>query len=376
VMASAVARDSSLALAYDHLVLGHVRFGRRESARDALELRRRVGQAERQDDLDMLRFLDLAYDERFVPWRAWLRYRYVAWRRDPRELEGIGRIARLGTPWLDMPKTQLRYCDLLLRATPVRPETHASAHQGKGMALFALGRTREALAELDSAAVLFDSPEALLQQAEWRAIPAAVGYPGLDPRPWIQPLADLAHDSTIGARAAWALALLAGSDTARARRWMDRLPADSPLHAMIEARLAAAGGDLRAALALTDSVRTAFQQSAPPDPFAVAVFHLLRGDWLAALGQPDRADREWLWYEASDVEGWPQGLAQAGEVGAALGPAARLKRARALLQAGTSAADTLSACTLVGRVRELWSAADSSLRPLAAAAALDGACRA
>ena len=375
VMAAAVARDSALALAYDHLVLGHVRAGRRDGARDALGLRRRVGHGDRRDDLDLLPFLELAYDERFVPWRAWLRYHYIAWRRDPRQLEGIERIARVGTPWLDLPRTQLRYCDLLLRAGPAQPETHATAHQGKGMALFALGRISEALAELDSAAALFDSPEARLQQAEWRAIPAALGYPGLEAQSWTQRLTELVQDSTIGVRAAWALAFIAGDDPSHARPWLERLPAGSPLRTLVEARLVAARGDLAAALALTDSIRTAFQQSTPPDPFAGAVFHLLRGDWLAARGERDRADREWLWYEASDVEGWPQGLAQAGEVGAALGPVARLKRARALLGAGSSASDTARACAHVERVRELWSDADASLRALQADASLRRACR-
>ena len=374
VMASAVARDSSLALAYDHLVLGHVRFGRRKAALEALELRRRVGNADRQNDLDMLPFLELVYDERFVPWRAWLRYRSIGWRGDPRQLESIERVARLGTPWLDMPRTQLRYCDLLLQAGAAQPETYATAHQGKGMALFALGRIHEGLAELDAAAALFDSPEAWLEQAEWRSVPAALGYPVPDGHGWTRRLRELAQDSVVGPRAAWVLALLAGDDTASARPWLERLPAGSPLRRLIEARLAAGRGDLAAALALTDSVRTAFQQPQPPDPFARAVFHLLRGDWLAALRMRDRADREWLWYEASDVEGWPQGPAQAGEVSAAFGPVARLKRASALLETGSSASDTLHACAHVVRVRELWSEADSSLRGLLRAVPFERAC--
>lgn len=373
VMASAVARDSSLALAYDHLVLGHVRFARREAAREALGLRRRVGDAERDDDLDLLRFLELVYDERFVPWRAALRYHYIGWRRSPEQLEDIERIARVGTPWLDLPHTQLRYCDLLLRVGPTVPETHGTAHQGKGLALFALGRVGEALAELDTAAALLDSPEARVQQAAWRVVPKAVGYPGLEDDDWEQRLAELVPDPTVGRRAAWGLALLAGDDTARARPWLERLPAGTPLRVLLDARLAARRGDFAAALALTDSVRAAFQQSRPPDPFARSVFYLLRGDWLAATGQAAAADREWQWYEASDVEGWPQGLAQAGEVGAALGPVARIRRARALLGAGSSAADTLRACAHLARVRELWSDADAALRALLEAAPA-GAC--
>jgi tetratricopeptide (TPR) repeat protein len=374
VLADAVARDSSLALAYDHLVLGNVRFGRRAAAAVALELRRRVDDPERHDDFDMLSLLHLVYDERFVPWRAWLRAYLIGWRRDPRQLEGIERIARIGTSWLGMPQTQLRYCDLLLRAGPPVAETHGTAHEGKGTALFALGRLREALAELDSAATLLDSPQARLQQAEWRAIPAVVGYPGADTRAWEQRLVDLAADSSLGQRAAWVLALLAGDDTSRARLWIDRLPAGMPLRVMLDARLAAVRGDFSSALAISDSVRTAFQRPRQPDPFAGSVFHLLRGDWLVAAGQRGRADREWLWYEASDVDRWPQGLSQAGEIGAALGPLARLKRARALLSAGASTADTAAACTHLARVRELWSEADSAARTLLADASPSRAC--
>jgi hypothetical protein len=299
----------------------------------------------------------------------------IGWRRLPRQLEGIERVARIGTPWLDMPRTQLRYCDLLLRVGPAVAETHATAHEGKGTALFALGRLREALAELDSAAALLDSPEARLQQAEWRVIPEVLGYPGLDTSGWEQRLAELSEDSTLGPRAAWVLALLAGDDTARARPWLDRLSPGTPLRALIVARQAAARGDLVSALAISDSVRTAFQRSRQPDSFAGSVFHLLRGDWLAALGRRDRADREWLWYEASDVDRWPQGLSQSGEIGPALGPIARLRRARARLGTGASAADTAAACAHLARLHQLWSEADSSTRTLLADATFDGACR-
>ena len=375
VLAESIERDSSLALTYDHLVLAHVRFGRRADAAQALELRRRVGEAERYDDFDLLPLLELVFDERFAPMRARVRASVIGWRRLPRQLGGLERVARIGTPWLDMPHTQLRYCDLLLRVGPAVAETHGTAHEGKGTALFALGRLHEALAELDSAAALLDSPEARLQQAEWRVIPAVVGFPGPDTSGWEQRLREISQDSTLGPRAAWVLALLAGDDTARARPWLDRLSPGTPLRALIVARQAAARGDLRLALAISDSVRTAFQRARQPDAFAGSVFHLLRGDWLAALGERDRADREWLWYEASDVDRWPQGLSQSGEIGPALGPIARLRRARALLGPGASAADSTEACAHLARLHELWSEADSGIRTMLADAAFNGACR-
>jgi hypothetical protein len=149
----------------------------------------------------------------------------------------------------------------------------------------------------------------------------------------------------------------------------ERLAAAAPLRALVDAGQAAARGDFELALALTDSVRLEFQVTRPPDPFAAAVFHLFRGDWGAATSEPARADRERLWYEASDVEGWPEGLSQSGEVDGALATFARLKRARALLAPGSSAGDSLTACSHLARIGELWSDVDPVLRPLADEAA-------
>lgn len=377
VMAAAVAADSSLALAYDHLVLGYIRLGRRKEARSALDLRRRVGEDERHAE-DPAPFLELAYDERFVPWRAWARYQLLAWRRSPQRLDRIEQVSRTVTPWLDMPRTQLRYCDLLLHAgRPAAAETYATAHEGKGLALFALGRLDQALAEIDSAVALFDSPEARLQQAEWRVVPHALGLPTGEIRDWELRLAEMADDPALGSRAAWALAMarLAAGDTVGVQRWSGRLAGESPLRLLIDAGGVAARGDFAGALALTDSVRLQFQVARPLDPFARAVFHLFRGDWWAAAAEPARADREWLWYEASDFEGWPVGLAQAGEIDAALGGFARLKRARMLLGSGGSAGDSFEACGHLARLRELWSDAEAPMGPLAAeVAALAGTC--
>jgi hypothetical protein len=186
----------------------------------------------------------------------------------------------------------------------------------------------------------------------------------------------MAADPLLGERAAWALALSARSsgDTATALRWIGRLAPGSPLRRLLDARDAAARGDAALALAITDSVSVAFQATRPPDAFAGAAFHLFRGDWLTSLGERAGADREWLWYEGSDIEGWPTGTAQAGEIDAALGVLARLKRARGLLASG-SAADTLRACVHLRRVNELWSGAEPAMGPLAAeAAALAGRC--
>src|SRR6185312_2422170 len=101
------------------------RFGHAAEARAALDLRRRAGRTGSAEDMDLVPFLELVYDERFSPALAWARYQWVAFRKDPRTIEGLARVARIGTPWLDMPATQLRYSDLLLRAGPPTADVHA-----------------------------------------------------------------------------------------------------------------------------------------------------------------------------------------------------------------------------------------------------------
>jgi len=202
-------------------------------------------------------------------------------------------------------------------------------------------------------------------------VPAALGLSADLPDEWRRRLARLSEDSTVAERAAWTLALDAQSrgDTADAARWRARVAPGSPLRALLDAQALGLAGDAAGALARSDAVRLAYQAARPPDGFAGAVFHLLRGDWYVALDRRARADAEWLWYEATDVEGWPQGLAQPGEVDAALGVYARLKRARALLAPGATPGDSLRACIHLRRVRDLWRDAEPAFAPMAREAA-------
>ncbi|HYC33729.1 MAG TPA: hypothetical protein VEB59_15675 [Gemmatimonadales bacterium] len=326
---AAVDIDPSLALAYDHLVLAAVRRRDREAAALALAHRRGVGRRAGRNDIDLLPFLELVYDERFAPLRAWARYRWLGWRTDARTLQRIAQVARFGTPLLDLPRTQLRYCELLLRQGRSSPELTATAHEGRGLALIALGHVEEGLEEIDSAAAMLDTPEARLQRAEWRVVPAALGVPGFEPGRPPDVLESLAGDSAVGAGAAWALAMAAraAGDSALAERWTTRLPAESPLRVLLEALEMEARGRPDSALAVTDTVRLAFQQTRRPDGFAGAAFHLLRARWREARGDRAGADRERLWSQATDVEGWPGGLAQPGEIDAALGALITLHKA-------------------------------------------------
>ena len=181
-------------------------------------------------------------------------------------------------------------------------------------------------------------------------------------------------DPELGARAAWALALGSGAagDSVAARRWAQRLDPESTrggaLAGLARAVEEAGHGRLEQALQISDSLRRHFNVTHPPDPFSGAVFHLLRGDWLLSQGNPARADREWLWYEGGDFDGWPAGPAQAGEIDGALGVYARLKRGAAGMASAGSAADSSAACGWITRVTELWREAEPVMRPLVARA--------
>src|SRR5262249_61384740 len=76
----------------------------------------------------------------------------------------------------------------------------------------AQGRPMQAIAQFDSAAALFGTPDAELERAEWRLLPAALGLPGSDTaaRKWARHTLAAAADGPGAARAEWALAGEAG----------------------------------------------------------------------------------------------------------------------------------------------------------------------
>jgi tetratricopeptide (TPR) repeat protein len=371
VMADAIARDSSLMLAYDHLIVAAIRNGDRDGSRRMIGHRRRAGAQPSGGDPDVLALVDLAYDERFVPWRGRLRRLFLSRTADSAQLDGVTRLFRTGVSWFDLPEAQVALGDLLLRAGSLSPPTRGSAHLGKALGLMTLGRPQRALEELDSAAALLDSDEARLEQAAWRVALPALGLPlPADGTDWRSRLAALWSDSALGPRAAWTLALgaYAAGDTVELQRCRERLESAEggarDLERFVGAMIQAARGQWAAAVAASDSSSTALNATRPPDPFARSAFHLLRGHWLAAAGDTAAAGHEWLWHENSDVEGWPGGVSQAGEVDGMLGAYARLVRARALLRPGVTQADHRAGCAFINRVLELWSAAEPAARPL------------
>jgi hypothetical protein len=283
-------------------------------------------------------------------------------------------VFRTGVAWFDIPESQVALSDLLLDSPRSDTAERVSAREGKAIGLMALGRPSQALAQLDSAAALSDDKAARLEQAEWRVVLRAMGLPIADSGGWHSRLAALAEDSVLGPRAAWALALsaYARGDTVEGKSWRTRLRAvvrARPLERFLVAMEAAGRSEWQAALALTDSVEIVFNASEPPDPFARAVFHMQRGMWHAAGGDALAADREWLWYEGSDIEGWPRGLAQAGEIDGMLGVYARLLRGQALLRPeAAGGVNRARGCAYLRRVMQLWSGAEPAFATLKAQA--------
>lgn len=370
VMLEAIARDSALAQAYDHLVMAAIREGRKDDAARAIELRVRAAVAREPDDLDVVPFLKLAYDERFRPLLGWVKLQIL--RHSPAKAADVRRIGRMGLPWLDLANTQVALSELLLESART-PEERGSALEGRGLALVALGRPQAALEEMDSAAALLGGVEADLQQLEWPVVLSAIGHPGPPARrPIGQAVAAIPtnRDDTLAARRTWIEGLggLVDHDSlalGRALVSLATMRGPGPeLAILLRALRTGAQGHAREALSISDTVRVVFQQTRPPDPFTGALFHLLRGDWALAVGDSSRAEREWLWYEGSDAEGWPGGVAQAGEIDGALGVFARSKRGRLLLARARTAADTTEACRHLRRVAEHWAGAEPSMQPL------------
>ena len=375
--------DLNQASTYDHTVWGYVRLGDREGA--ARELDRRDARTATEAQSASRRrgsFLQLAYDARFHPWLAAFKRRLMSVSDDSTMRAEVARYIRLGVT-MDIPDMEDQL-GTLLTDDGRRPSIRGQGYVARSMALLMEGRVGDGLAMLDSAAVLMDTREMRLQQAEWRIVPAALGWPS---RPedetriaWAT-LTDLADDSTLGPRAAWALTLatLRGSDTTAAAPWHlvvhDAATRGDPtarrLDIIIHARQAALQGLPDSALYLTEPLFSTDSSGRIGGPFARTAMYLGRGHWALALGRHAAADSAWLWYENSDMVGWPEGPPQAGEVDAIFSTWARM------LRVGNASAgpDTADVCRMLFRVRELWRHADPPYRAMVDSAWARSGCR-
>jgi serine/threonine protein kinase len=365
------ARREPFSTAFEHAVVGYARTGNRTRADSALALLEAAGATSGEEAARRRRLIAFVRAQRFAPRRAAIQLRYIGLTADSLTRQGLERYVRLGNLF-DIPDGQLGFGRVLTRqgrTTAVR----ASGHEAQGLALLLLGRPRAALAQIDSAAALLGSPEAELERWEWRVLGPALDLPLADSAGQAEAARRLERGGTglLASRAAWALAMAAESrrDTAAARQWRARIgtsgPAPEALTALAHAVSVARRGHPDSALASTVALLRLDGSGLVRDPFARAVLYLSRGDWQLALGDSTAAERSWHWTDAWDVEGWPQGAAQAGEVDAALSGVARLRRGGLSLALRGRNAD---ACTQISRIRQLWAGAEPAFAALRVAA--------
>ncbi len=370
VLLAATQRDSSLGPAYMQLSWALIQLGRREEARQAVDrLLAIAGPEAIVDPVDPRVFL-WAYFERFAPDTALAaRAQFVGGGTWTETQEEISTKAVGWASSFNLAPTQAEVAAALMEL-PAVPDSHrANAHQRLALALFALGRLSEAFTHFDSAAAIYGTREVELQSAQWRVLPGAFGMQGVDTGEVSRGRALLeafAESSDLGLRAAWTLALEADArnDPVAANRWWARVrqrsgDAARDFGLFLEAVNAARLGDHSRAVALSEPLVPYDAEAAgQTDPFFRAGIYLKRGEWRTESGDRD-ADEEWLWYQNTDLIGWPSGALHAGEVDWAFGTYARFLRGRAALERRDRAG-----CENLDRVRELWVNADPGLQPL------------
>jgi serine/threonine protein kinase/tetratricopeptide (TPR) repeat protein len=354
MLGRAAADDPYLAPAWEHLAWAQIRLGHRDAASAALA---RLLQTSGPSSESWIYLPDLM--------RAAFALRFEA--PSPADavaafgsIESLALAAR-GAIGFDMPRYQLAFGERLTADARAGSPQRANGLVAQGVALIALGRPAAAFTRFDSAASLFPSPdEALLQAAEWRVLPAALGLPGVSAQDRADGRARLAARAVgtdlRAVRAAWALAVdgFLRGDTAMGSRWRAQVTgrgdaATEPLDRLLAALEARARGD-PGALALTDPVLDADSAGRQPDPFLRATLHLVRGDWADAAGDATLADRAWLWSENTDAVRWPSAEAQPVDVDWALGAYAGAQRASLAFRRG----DRARGCLLARRTLEFW----------------------
>jgi hypothetical protein len=352
VLRTAAERDPYMAPVFSTMTWALIRLGREGEARGALNRYAALASPFTQREFCFRCVLELAWVARFEPRQ--LDARLGEFFETPGGAGSMARAFRFGLSF-GVPEAQVRVSGLMANAAS-DPDGRADALGGRAVALVALGRTREALADLDSAARLTGSDELATQAAEWRVVLPALGLPGFDSATRAAGRDALRSRGSGGgpraSRARWALAVDAFSrgDAVEGRRWAETLDGDTAvagLRALTTAFDAAARGDTAEALRRTSD-------PGEGDPLARVARHLARGAWLARA-DPAAADRSWLWYENSNAAGWPAGPPQAAELDWALETYARYRRALLARAMGQPA----RACALVPDVVDRWKGADA-----------------
>jgi hypothetical protein len=340
---------------WQHVLWGAIKLGDESTARAAWRrIRTWPG------DVELSAFLALALDARFTRHGPTARRGLLHLAATGPRLETMSQYLRLGNTF-DIPDEVRRMSHLIEDRTD---DPHAAAALATlATTLLMSGRVHEALDALDRAAERSASPVPYrMQAAEWRVLLSFAGIPvdAAERDAGVAALRVLAGDREWWPRAVWTLALAEGG---AGESWSDSLRLGSAHHALarhlsplLEAhRLAEAQGPA-AALEASESIHIDPGDSMviARGPLARAVTYLQRGRWWLQLGDSAAADREWTWYENNDLQGWPSGPPQEGELDAALSVPARLMRAALLCAAGQQGAGR----TLLHRARTLWASAD------------------
>lgn len=350
--------------AYDHMVWGNTRLGERDEARRWLRARKKLS-TDAEGEM-IAQFLQLGYDLRWVYWRAKLKLWLLEHFESDATIRRLGNFYRFSATW-DAPRGQDAIGAVI--ASRLLDVDRASGLEARGLAHLTWGRLAEGLSLIDSAARYFNSDEAELQRQQWRLLLPLLGAGTFgeaeeaSARRW---LAGQVNDDQNAVRARWTLALDAvrRGDTSAARGWVDSLsrPGDadstSARMAVLVNAMLIGGDDPHVALKATEPLLRFDSPRPGQDIFTRGLLHLSRARWFEAAGDPGGARREILWYENSDTYRFPTREAQKMEVDAVASVAARVTRARLLLEAN----DPASACPMLERVRELWARADSSLQ--------------
>lgn len=367
VLARAVTYDSLMGPALMDLAWVAIRRGEPDSARDALARLRGIAEPEATIPP---KYFDLAFHLRFgtPEERSAAMAEALAPGSGASDAASFLRMFRWGSSF-DLAPAQLEIADRILSDPTLPAPARVLVLEARGLALATTGRYLAALAAFDEVAALSRVPEAALQAAQWRVLPRAFGLeavPDAIVDSGVAALASLSADPALVDRADWTLAMhaYARGDAAGAQRRLGAIrsradPASADLVILLDALQRVALGDVTGALDATDTLVPYVSSERGSEPFLRSAIYLMRGTWKR-ISDPRAVPSEWIWHLNADLRGWPEGLAQAGEIDWAFGTYARLQRARALV--GTRERD--EGCRELDRIAELWHDVDAVYEPL------------
>jgi tetratricopeptide (TPR) repeat protein len=347
---------------WQHVLWGAIRLGDVSLASDAWQ---RLSQW--PGDEELTAFLGLGLDARFSTAVATPNGSQLERLATGDGLEAMSRYLRLGLDF-DIPHDVQRMAQLVAdRATD--PDIRAAALATRATTELMRGQVTAALASLDTAAsVAHDTLPYQLQAAEWRTLLPVLGVPvdSGEQADGERALRAIAADRKYWPRAAWALAVSALSTRDPDQRWGDSLSNGASRHPVAvhllplwRAHQSAAAMRVAEALDFSSAIHHDPEDAivVARGPLARAVTYLARGRWQLQLGDSVAAEREWRWHENNDLQGWPSGPPQDGELDAALSVLGRLRRAELLCRHRQVAEGRL----LFSRANQLLDGADPAL---------------